>query len=299
MISRNILLPVAVFLQSVISVHACSMCGCQSSMNFTGLLNYTSSNFISLQALLNRMHSVDDVTGGNIESEYNNLMLAGALQIKPGIWDMQFYLPYAMNSYDVSEGNVFSLNGIGDAGWTNQVVLFQNSDSALAFWRLNAKIGVEIPTGKFYHAYREVDVPAAISVGSGSWDILSGLRFSYFKNKLGIYADYLFKYNTENAYAYKYGNQHVITALASYQLEKGKVTVTPMLGSMAEFIAFDTFYGYDQHGTSGTNVYGLAGLDINIRKINVGVNINLPVYSVYDNEASAALRGSVHAGYTF
>lgn len=47
------------------------------------------------------------------------------------------------------------------------------------------KAGVEMPTGKFYSTYREEDVPPAMSAGSGSWDVLTGLRFSYFKNNVG------------------------------------------------------------------------------------------------------------------
>lgn len=294
------IIPLAVIqLLMVFQSQACNMCGCQTSLNYTGLLNYTGSNFISFQGTYNGMHTLDEFTGADIYSKYYTAMLTGSMQVIKGRWDMQVYVPYVFNGYQIADSDPFNIEGLGDIGWFNHIKLLGSKDSSKSNWNFYAKAGIEIPTGKFYNNYREEDVPPAISAGSGSWDIMTGFRFSYFKKNIGVFANYLFKYNTINNSNYKFGNQHIATALVSYKIGKGANTLTPLAGTIAEFIDFDEFYGYNQHGTSGTNLYATAGLDYNAGKFNAGFNIDIPVYSQYDNDASSVLRGALHFGYSF
>lgn len=289
----------AIVLLTVFQSRACNMCGCQTSLNYTGLLNYTGSNFLSLQGTYSGMHTLDEFTGADIYSKYISTMLTGSAQIIKGRWDMQAYVPYVFNSYHLADSDPFDVNGLADIGWLNHIKILGSNDSSKANWNLYVKAGVEMPTGKFYSTYREEDVPPAMSAGSGSWDVLTGLRFSYFKNNVGVFANYLFKYNTENSNNYKFGNQNIATALVTYRMDAGKNSFTPLVGTIAEFINYDEFYGYNQHGTSGVNIYATLGLDFNAGDFNIGCNADMPLYSRYDNDASSVLRGSVHVGYSF
>lgn len=297
--AKKIIIPVAFIMLPVYSAFACNQCGCQSSVGYTGLLNYSNSNFISLQYMYSGMHTSDSITGGDVMSEYASIMVTGGVQLFSGKWSMQYYIPFAMNQYQDADADLFKNSGLGDAGWINHFQILKSNDTSNAFWNLFLKAGIEFPTGNFYSTYREDDVPATISTGSDSWDIMTGLRFSYSKNNLGIYGNYLFKYNTENAEHYTYGNQHIATALASYKFMAGNSTITPLIGVIAEFIDYNTFYGYDQHGTSGNNIFATSGLDFNLGNLNMGCNFDLPVYSKYDNMAKSTLRGSVHIGFSF
>lgn len=296
---KNALSLAIVLLLAAPQSRACNMCGCQTSLNYTGLLNYTGSNFVSLQGAYSGMHTLDEFSGADIFSRYISTMLTGSVEVLRNRWDMQLYVPYVFNSYQVADAAPFQVSGLGDIGWLNHIKILGSNDTSDSNWNLYLKAGVEMPSGEFYSAYREEDVPPAMSAGSGSWDVMTGMRFSYFKNNLGVFANYLFKYNTENAHNYKYGNQHIATAMASYRISAGKNTFSPLAGSIAEFIDYDEFYGYEQHGTSGVNIYATLGLEYNIANTNVGFNIDMPVYSKYDNDASAVLRGSLHVGYTF
>ena len=278
---------------------ACNMCGCGTSVFYTGLLNYSGTNFISLQGTYSGLHTLDEFTSSDINSYYLSTMLTGSMQIIRGKWDAQMYLPYMFNSYHVADTDPFNINGLGDMGILNHITVLHSNDSSKATWNLAVKAGLELPTGNFNQDYREEDVPPALSAGSGSWDVITGLRFSYFKNKFGIYGDYMFKLNTQNNSNYKFGNQNISNVIVSYRIPAGRSTITPLIGILSEFIDYDTFYGYDQHGTSGVNVYGIGGLDFNTGRFNTGCNINLPVHSRYDNNASSVIRGSVHVGYVF
>lgn len=114
-------------------------------------------------------------------------------------------------------------SGFGDAKLTGLIRLY---DAGVHHVHLNA--GISLPTGSIdegdtvltpANASTHMILPYAMQLGSGTYDLLSGITYTATDGDLGWGAQYIGTFRVgDNDASYSLGNEHHLTAWGSYQL---------------------------------------------------------------------------------
>jgi hypothetical protein len=210
------------------------------------------------------------------------------------------YLPYKVNNFSGQDVK-YHTQGLGDGGLLANYVIATNNKNVMATstYSLSLKGGIELPTGNFIDDYRALEVPANISNGSASFDMMTGARYIYKKKNTTFIADYTFKYNTENNAAYQFGNLQNISFLAAQRFMQSKYVLTPYAGISGEYDAADRYHNITQHGTEGKSIFANTGLELGFNKYIVGCTADLPLYTNFGETATSGPRLALRCVYMF
>ena len=232
-----------------------------------------------------------------VSSTSLSMDLAAAFGITPKL-HVTAFVPVRFNTFSHEE-DLYQLSGVGDIGAVANYILYTNQDSMMARnkYTLSVRGGVELPTGRFNTGFREEDIPAAISPGSGSFDVISGARLRGRFTNTSVTLDYAIRYHTMNQVEYKFGLQQSANCTAGYLIKKPAYSLLPYGGVSAEFVAGDTYHGYLQEGTTGYAWFTGAGLEFALNTWVMGVQADIPVLSHYDTEVHLEPRFSVRLSY--
>ncbi len=127
------------------------------------------------------------------------------------------------------------VSGMGDTHLSALYSLFQSKQHAV-----HANVGLSLPTGSIVqldtvltpmNSQRELRLPYAMQLGSGTYDIEVGTTYNYYANKLNIGAQAKYKVRTggNNSQGYQLGNKTSLTTWLGYNVSQsvsisGRVT---------------------------------------------------------------------------
>ncbi|HNV98579.1 MAG TPA: hypothetical protein PKL06_04355 [Chitinophagales bacterium] len=291
---KRMLTVLMVSMMTISTGKACDICGCSGAGVFNVPSSYALYNFI----LLRPHYAAFQATGdAHADILYSGVDAGFGIGLNRW-WHVTAYIPYKYNSI-YHEGVQTNLSGLGDAGVMNTFKVYSNVDSMMVKhkWTIYTKAGIELPTGKFSENFRADHLPAGVSLGSGSFDILAGARVSYAMNKHTVTLDYTGKYNTVNASAYQFGFQQTSTGLYSYTIRKPAFTFLPNAGLLVETNTGDTYHQLVESETKGTSAYAMLGCEVGKGSWVGGLQVDLPVADSFDGEVTYRPRGTIRILY--
>lgn len=294
MLMKKFLTVLMVSMMTISTGKACEICGCSGAGVFNVPSSYALYNFILLRPHFAAFQASGDV---HADIQYAGVDAGFGMGINRW-WHVTTYIPYKFNSL-YHEGKQTNLNGLGDVGVINTFKVYSNVDSMMAKhkWTFYTKAGIELPTGTFSENFRADHLPAGISLGSGSFDVIAGARVAYAMKKNSVTLDYTAKYNTVNASIYQFGFQQTYTALYSYTFRKPSFTCLPNAGLLVEANAGDTYHDLMQTETQGVSAYAMLGCEIGKGSWVGGLQVDLPVADSFNGEVTYRPRGTIRVLY--
>jgi Putative MetA-pathway of phenol degradation len=209
-----------------ISVHpalACSVCGCDPAAGTLGLDRPSNGSFRF--ALEDRYLSKESGTGDEAESERENRLVLRAQYAPVHSLVLQAEVPYfTFKRHLNAEGvNDDTAQGFGDATLGARFELYR---SGLEARHVLSMIGtLKMPTGANNRIADPEEGPDEhIQLGTGSWDQLVGLAYSYGPRPWTLFANVTGRLNSANSRGFRYGHALFATAGARRSfLDSGKL----------------------------------------------------------------------------
>jgi hypothetical protein len=214
-------------------------------------------------------------------------------------------LPYNF-VHQVSDDGQTNKQGIGDIALMGNYKLFDQNSTigknikvSQQFW---LGLGVKLPTGKFkIDDFSEgVAAKANTQLGSGSTDVILSSMYNVQINKLGINTGVSYKMNSSNKDKYAFGNKFSANSFVFYSIKKGLFGVIPNIGFRYENSQANTLLTQTVDQTNGHFFAALAGLELNIKAVSIGANIQFPVaQNMANGQTKLNNAGMVHVTLAF
>jgi hypothetical protein len=301
-----------VFLFALSVSFACPICGCGVGGFYVGLLPTYKGEFIGVRYQYARYEThLKDDPGQFSHDHYQIAELYGGIQLS-NKWQLIGFIPYHINYQNTDDG-VIRKNGLGDMSFLFNRNILQTS-------HLNTKKhtsfrqelwlggGVKLPTGKNQVDFKDsaVDLEESLGdvnsqVGTGSLDFILNAMYNVHINNFGINTTVSYKINTENQSNFKYGNRFSVNSFGYYQAKlNSSISLAPNVGVLYEYVFPNKLQNTKVAQTGGYAALASAGVDVNIGKITVGTNVQLPFAQYYAlGQTQYKPRGLVHVTYTF
>lgn len=275
-------------------VSACDQCACSSAGSFNDLSVFSTRNYLMLRTYYSHMWSDEHQY---VSSTSLGMDLAAAFSLSPKL-HITGFVPLRFNTFYHNE-EWYQISGIGDMGAMANYVVYTNQDSMMARnkYTVSLRGGFELPTGRFNTGFREDEVPAALSPGSGSFDMIGGVRLRGHFTNTALTCDYSIRYATRNQVEYQFGLQQTANCTVSYLFRKPGLSILPYAGVSAECVSGDTYHGYSQAGTTGYAGFAGAGLELAFSTWVLGAQTDIPVATEYDTDVQFTPRFSIRLSY--
>jgi len=304
---KKIFILSSLFMLSFTQVKACDICGCGVGNFNPHMFPHLSKNFIGLsyQHYYYRTHFTENGIEMNNRESYTTYM--ATVQYSPvKNWQVMVMLPFQVNRQVGEEGNK-SLNKPGDilllVNYKLLDIMGGKNNSTLRHTLL-AGIGIKLPTGGYsFDEANETHVANSnFQAGTGSTDYLLNSFYSFRYKKMGFSTGVTYKINTENRSGYHFGNKFLNVTQVKYIKDIGRLSLIPSIGVMSEKRQEDRQDGVkvEENHTGGYNIQGLAGLDLNSKKLAIGFTY---AASISQNLAGGHIKAepgiNVHVSYSF
>lgn len=168
-----------------------------------------------------------------------------------------------------ADGSVeqFHTRGLGDITLLGNYVFFNNAESNPDnSTKFAGTIGLKFPTGDTNQATNGEVAEMHLQPGTGSWDLLIGGSAARRMGRFSLYADILFKFNTDGANDYRFGNSFLYNIVGKYQVWPGNTIssdrVFLLLGLNEEISKQDKESGVAVEDTGGDMLMVSPGINI-------------------------------------
>ncbi len=235
---------------------ACDACGC-AGMGL-GLGNWIVTN----QHYAGINYSFRQFSTNNTADRYHQWQATFLYSLNDR-WQLKASLPYVFAESNVSNEQSQPLNGLADATVEVKYLLLDHISEKNTH-QLQLSVGLNLPTGRFID--REGSLLAQnFQVGTGSWDYQAGLRYQWSAEKWILAVSSLYRVNTLNGYAYKFGNQLINEVNLGYKInrQESEFALIPILGFSYERFERDVnSRGYYQYNTGSNAAYVITGVSL-------------------------------------
>ena len=299
---KKIYLIMAVFAISL-SGYACDICGCGLGNYYIGMVPQFNHSFFGLRYQYRYFHTQI----ANDKTQYSNdyfqtVELWGGFNFGKN-WQVLAFVPYSVNR-QVSDDGTKNSNGLGDIAAILNYSLLEssrlNANNKLVFQQLWIGAGIKAPTGSSQIDPNSPDIVALANsqLGSGSTDFMLTTAYTIRIDKLGFTTNLSYKINTANSESYRFGNHFSSNNFFYYSVRSGKTTFTPNIGILYEQSASNQLKNIKVDQTGGFATLGAAGVEMSLKKISIGLNIQAPIVQDYAmGQTQTKVRGMVH--FTF
>ncbi|GAB4091509.1 transporter [Flaviaesturariibacter terrae] len=292
-------IPVAILLLAGLApvrAHACDICGCGVSNYNPYLFPHLSKSYVGISFLHRVFHTHSDEGLAGTE-HYNSLLFTGQYKLGKKV-QLMALLPWQSNTLRNSDGSRRE-QGVGDISLLGQYRLW---DKLTKRFRQTVLLGggVKLATGRYTPAGSDKADEQNFQLGSGSTDYLlnGSYRLSYRKWLVGISGSY--KYNTANSDGFRFGDVWNAGLLTLYRLDWDKISVAPYLQLTHESQLRDADRHVLQAHSGGTVFYAGGGIDLNTKRVTVGVNAQFaPDQSLAAGQIQVGPRLALHTSYSF
>jgi hypothetical protein len=293
---KKILTVTALLFFSFTQIKACDICGSGVSNYNPYLFPHLSKAYLGFSYYLRQYHSVK--ADGSINKEFNNsVMLTGQYSVGKRL-HVILIIPYHSNHLRSTYG-IEKLNGIGDITLMANYKIWDhklNTQSHI----LTGGIGVKLCTGKYNPVSNTEKEQQNFQLGTGSMDYLLNASYRYSARKWVFAGTTSYKYNTQNSDDFRYGDIWTNELTAIYRSDLKKVSMLPFISLKGEHYMKDANKHILQGHSGGNVVLAGVGLDMNTRKIAVGLEYMRPLsQTLAGGEIEAKPRLSAHLALMF
>jgi hypothetical protein len=280
---------------------ACPICGCGGGNLYMGLMPDFQYHFVGLRYHYTHYYSqlVNDPSQHS-NNYYNTIEFWGGLRLGKKFQLMAF-VPYYENKQVDDDGTTYT-HGLGDITVMGQYQVFQSKSFMGNHKMVNQQLwlggGIKLPTGPFNINMQDSSTTVAdinAQIGTGSVDFLLNGMYNLNIRNFGVSASVTYKINTINDEHYKYGNKFTGNLIAYYHFSKKSVILTPNAGIGFENVAINELEGKNVQYTGSQVMTAIAGLELNINRINIGVNTQLPLAQNFaEGQTSLKMGAMMH-----
>jgi hypothetical protein len=284
---------------------ACEICGCGLGNYYIGLLPQFNHKFIGLRYHSRNFKTTMADDPSQFSHDYYKTMELWAGWNIGKRWQVLAIVPYNY-IHQVSDDGVTNNLGIGDmALMANYKIFDHNSTSAkgsAVAQQLWIGAGIKLPTGKF-----DIDAtdPAIVAIantqtGSSSTDFMLNAMYNVQINNIAINTGVSYKINTSNNDQYIFGNKFSANSFLSYTIKKNTTAIIPNAGLLFENSAANKLDKQNIAQTGGHLLAAAAGLELSLKRITVGGNIQLPVSQNFSSgQTDLKIKAMAHVSFSF
>ncbi|MCX2574368.1 transporter [Pedobacter sandarakinus] len=294
---------------STLSGFACDICGCGVGSYYIGILPEYNKRFLGLryQYKTLRTHLGPDggITPITANETYQSAEIWGGWNIGQKFRVLAF-VPYNFNRRSTQD-DIGTKQGLGDIAVMGYYNVFNQRGGLgdkLLVQSLWVGAGIKVPTGKYEPTERLAisESPNNFQLGTASTDFTFNIAYDVRLNDLGLNTNFNYKVNTENKYAYRYGNKFTANVLAYYKFRIAHaVTVAPNAGLLYETAGQDVEgkkYTVDVSG--GYSLSAVGGIEIAMKGLSIGANYqNVRAQKLAGGRAFAGNRLMLHMSVPF
>ncbi|MBE9661381.1 transporter family protein [Mucilaginibacter myungsuensis] len=288
---------------------ACDICGCGVGSYYLGILPEYNKRFVGLRyqhkTLMTHLGPLGERTPNTADETYQSIELWGGWNIGNKFRVLAF-IPYNFNDRKAQTGNGYK-DGLGDIALMGYYNAFNHRSTVgekLLVQSLWVGAGVKAPTGK-YEPNERLQVsesPNNFQLGTSSTDFTLNAAYDIRLMDLGLNLNANYKINTENKYAYRYGNKLTLNGLLYYKWRFfNKLSIGPNAGLLYETSQNDVESGKYTVDVSGGYALSLVGgIEANFGRFSAGANYqNIASQHLANNRAIAGDRLMVHFSVAF
>ncbi len=301
-----------ILLYIVSASFACPICGCGVGGFYIGLLPTYTGKFLGVRYQYSHYETRLRSDPEQYSHDYYKLAeLYGGITIGTK-WQILGFIPYHFNYQNTDDG-IKRKNGLGDATFIANYKVWQATSLDKTNKQVSQQLwlggGLKLPTGQHnvdFKNSQSQDLEELLGdvnseMGTGSLDFIANAMYNLNFNRWGINTTVNYKINTKNKSDFLYGDRLTANSFAYYQaMLKKSVFVAPNVGLLYEHISANYLNKNKVDETGGYAALASAGVDVNIKKMTVGANIQLPFAQDYAlGQTQYKTRGLVHLTYTF
>ncbi|MEY3397963.1 MAG: hypothetical protein RL220_557 [Bacteroidota bacterium] len=276
----KIIVMLMTWLVMCVSAYACDICGSSHGGDGWGITPNFNRHFLAARVNWRTFrNSSGSISEGDYQEGHDSFLrleLAGRYAISDR-WQIMGVMPYVVNEH-YSDAMTHHIHGVGDASLLGQYMLI-SPGNGFPSHACQLSAGVNVPTGKFRFSH---NIPSGIQQGSGSWDLQSGAGYTFRREKFGVQAEVMYRFNSRTRGGYDWGDQ-LSSALRGFGIVRqpdGSVWM-PFVGSSYE-CAFPDIENlkYDIRApyTGGEMLIVNSGLEYYGSSTGFGVDAGIPVY---------------------
>ncbi|KAA0128727.1 transporter [Chryseobacterium sp. SN22] len=253
----------------------CDACGCAAGNGSSGFESLLNPQFIGVKYFAQHYKAKENLFVHDLTQDqyFNTLQLWGKIPVAEKL-SVYANVPFHFHTKKTLQGDI-SIHGIGDA---NVMGIYQLINSGSSH-QLNGGLGVKIPLGKFNEKGLS-GVNPSFQLGTGSWDYQMMLNYKFQKGRAAFLLNTDYTVKTENRKHYRFGNQWNYSATGFYQISgNGDIIFSGKAGMQGEVYDRNRQFGEILPNTAGSALYGKFGFEAAYKRISLGNEIMLPVYS--------------------
>ncbi|WP_298391234.1 hypothetical protein [Hydrotalea sp.] len=288
-----------------LSSFACAICGCGGSNFYLGLMPHFRTKFIGIRYEYSNYNTV--LTNNPTQfshNYYNSVQVWGGFNVAKR-WQLLYIVPVHFNK-QIDDDGFTSKNGLGDASIMANYLLFHKTKT----YEHNAGIeqqlwvggGFKLPTGKMDVNLKDPNITVAdvnAQLGTGSVDFILTTMYNLRIGNWGINTILTYKANTAKS-EYQFGNKFTGSAIGYYNIALKHINLMPNAGMMYENTAANTLSKISVAATGGYVTNAMAGVEVGIKKMNIGITGMAPVSQYYAaGQTKLNWRGDVHVNFSF
>ncbi|WP_326981942.1 transporter [Chryseobacterium sp. MYb264] len=273
----------------------CDACGCGAGNGSSGFESLLNPQFIGIKYFAQHYKAKENLFVKDLTQDqyFNTIQLWARIPVTQKL-SVYGSLPFHFHEKQTLQGDI-NINGIGDF---NMMGIYQLLNSKNNIHQLNGGVGIKVPLGKFDEK-GITGVNPSFQLGTGSWDYQMVLNYKFQKNKLAILLNTDYTIKTENKKHYNFGNQWNYAATGFYQfVENDRLIFSGKTGLQGEVFDQNKQFNEALPRTAGSALYGKLGFEASYKKISLGSEVMLPVYSnLAGGDIQAKSRFSVFVNF--
>jgi hypothetical protein len=286
----------------IVTCSACDICGCSAGDYFIGPYPQFNKHFIGLRySFRNYFSRVAEEPTEFSKDFYQTIELWGGMKLGKK-WQLTGFMPYNINRQHSDDGKRRS-NAIGDitliANYTVLNIANSTTNKKLLTHRLLIGGGVKLPTGKFNADPDEIIPDANNQPGTGSVDYLVNAMYSFHKSNWGINSNVTYKVNGSSS-SFHFGNRLNVSSYFFKTFNCKSTAFNPNVGVTFENLNSNQLDKVGIASTGGSVMLAAAGLEMGIKRMIIGVNVQQPfIQDLSAGQTTAKTRGMLHVTYVF
>lgn len=276
-----------IFISTVTISKACELCGCGTGNLYIGQLPGFKTRFIGVryQYMGYKSEMATDKSMFSKDSYQTTEIWTGWNMGKR--WQALAFVPWQFNRKLTDDG-IKENNGLGDISLLVNYQLLHtmhtNQSNQLVEQQLWLGAGVKTATGKYQLDLSAPDAnigDANSQNGTGAWGYLLNGMYQLRIGNNGLGSSVTFLQNSTNSSGYRFGNRFSLGSFVYHRYRISGMGVSPDAGLLYTLSGASHMEGAVVENTGGHALNLTAGIELNLKKVSIGVNTQLPLEQQY------------------